>query len=62
MAHVQRGAPFGTAIRPDQVALHDQAVAVLHPDLDERARELLRNSMVETVFKALKSEPVWPVA
>ena len=28
--HVQRGAPFGMTIRLGQVALHNQAAAVLH--------------------------------
>ena len=36
--HVQRGTPFGTAVGPGQVALDDQAAAVLHQRMPDEAQ------------------------
>ena len=36
--HVEHGLPFGMAISPGQLALHDQAVAVLHQRMADEAQ------------------------
>lgn len=38
MDHVQRGASFGMTVSPGQVALHDQAWAVLHQRMPHEAQ------------------------
>ena len=42
MDHVQHGAPFGMTIRLGQVALHDQAAAVLHQSITDEAQHRTR--------------------
>ncbi len=37
MDHVERGTPFGMAVRFDKIALDDQATAVLHQRMADEA-------------------------